>query len=76
MKPATLPPLDYRPFAFIPVGEATERTDAHVWREWDRAVIDLDAIKAQGLNSEAHSRELLRAHQQRMHAEFVREVNL
>lgn len=73
MKPA-LAPIPWEPFAHIPYGEATVLHGEHAWRQWDRAVIDLDALKAAGLNSEAHSRELLRAHQQRMHAEFVREI--
>lgn len=61
MKPA-LAPIPWEPFAHIPYGEATELHGEYAWRQWDRAVIDLDALKAAGLNSEAHSRV---AHQQR-----------
>jgi hypothetical protein len=64
-------PLPWHPFEFIPRGDSMELPFDLGWRMWDRAVIDLDAMKARGLNSDAVSFELLRAHQERELAEFT-----
>lgn len=43
VKPADLPPIEWRPLAFIPYGEAKELPPEIGWQWWDCAVSEMDA---------------------------------
>lgn len=43
-----LPPLDWRPIAFIPYGDATELPTELGWSLWDEAVREMDELVVQG----------------------------